>query len=109
MDPVQRIKSTHNVIITYKDSNGWKKKYEFSYNVVDTTSPLLSISKNLYLEKGSNINNLLTNVFCGDNYDRKVDLSIDGDYDVNMIGNYDIKIKSRMKAKRKCTLFIHIL
>lgn len=83
---------THNVIITYKDSNGWKKKYEFSYNVVDTTSPLLSISKNLYLEKGSNINNLLTNVFCGDNYDRKVDLSIDGDYDVNMIGNYDIKI-----------------
>ena len=80
------------ITIHYKNNNGWKKKYTYKYSVVDTTSPILSISSNTYLEQNANINTILKNIFAGDNCDRQVELSIEGEYDVTTIGNYDIQV-----------------
>ena len=80
------------ITINYKNSNGWKKKYSYKYIVNDTTAPIFNISSNLYLGLGEDINNVLKNCFAGDNYDRKVKFNFEGEYDVNQIGNYDIKV-----------------
>ena len=72
---------THTIDIKYKNSNGWKKKYTYTYEVVDRYSPYLSVKSNLYLEVNGDIDNILNGLFCGDNYTRDVNLTIEGDYD----------------------------
>ena len=80
----------HKIEINYKNSNGRPLKYEYSYNVVDTTLPYLSVNNNLYVTTGSSIETVLRKTVCGDNYDREVDLTIEGDYDLDTVGNYNV-------------------
>jgi lysozyme len=74
----------------YKDSNKHKQTYEFSVNIVDTTPPILSVSKNIYVNQGSNIN-LLSKTFCGDNATRNLNCIVTGTYDLNTIGTYPLE------------------
>lgn len=83
---------TKEIEIKYKDSNGWKKKYKYSYEVVDREKPYLSVKSNLYLPINNNVEDVLNGLFCGDNYDRDVKLSIDGEYDTTTVGNYNVKV-----------------
>jgi len=83
---------TKEIEITYKDSNRWKHKYTYSYKVVDKIAPLLSVSKNLYVGVGNKEEEVLKNAFWGDNYDREVDVKIEGNYDLNTLGSYPVTI-----------------
>ena len=99
------------ITINYKNSNGWKKKYTYKYNVVDTTSPIFSISKNTYIEVNTDVNTILNKVFAGDNCDREIEFSIEGDYDSSTVGNYDIKViatdDSNNKTEKETTLHVY--
>ena len=83
------------ITINYKNSNGWKKKYTYKYKVKDSTSPILSIPTNTYLAINQDVNSILNKIFCGDNYDREVELSIKGEYDTTKVGNYDIQVVAK--------------
>ena len=89
------------ITINYKNSNGWKKKYTYKYIVKDTTSPIFSISKNTYIEVNADVNSILNKIFAGDNCDRKIDFTIEGDYDVSTVGNYEIKVISTDYSNKK--------
>ena len=78
--------------ISYKDSNKWKKTYKYSIDVVDKIAPLLSVGKNLYVGVGNKDEEILKNAFWGDNCDREVDVKINGEYDLNTLGNYPVEI-----------------
>lgn len=76
--------------ITYLNSNNFKKTYVIEYEIVDTIPPILSVSSNIYRIVGSE-DTLTKGIFCGDNYDRDVELGVRGDYNLNKEGTYKIK------------------
>ena len=90
--------------ITYKDSNRWKHNYKYTYEVEDKISPLLSISKNLYVGIGNKEEEVLKNAFWGDNCDRDVKVSIEGDYDLNTIGTYPVTIVAKDQSNNQTTI-----
>lgn len=94
---------TKEIEITYKDSNRWKHKYKYSYNVVDKIAPLLSIGKNLYIGVGNKEEEVFKNAFWGDNCDREVEVSIEGEYDLDTIGNYPVTIVAKDDSNNKAT------
>ncbi len=74
---------------TYKDDHGRIHKASFSYNVQDTTEPLIGIGKTYSVLKGST-NNLEEVILCADNYDKEPLCRIEGNYDLNKVGKYDL-------------------
>ena len=99
------------ITINYKDSNGWKKKYTYKYLVKDTTAPIFSISSNTYVEVNTDVNSILKKVFAGDNCDRNIELTIEGEYDISKPGNYEIQViatdDSNNKSTKKTTLHVY--
>ncbi|MBR4618580.1 MAG: hypothetical protein IKO49_04670 [Bacilli bacterium] len=83
-----------------------KKKIEFEYmtdknikvpytaeiTVVDKTPPLIPNIKKKTIYKGDGT--FSKNLFCGDNYDDKPKCSIEGDYDINTPGEYQLTYKA---------------
>jgi len=102
-----------DIEIIYKDSNNiFKRKYNYKINVVDTTAPILTIPKNIYIDIESENKDILSKItFAGDNETRKLNYSIEGTYDLNTIGNYDIKViakdNSNNKVEKDTTLHIY--
>ena len=96
--------------ITYKDSNRWKHTYKYSYEVVDKIAPLLSVSKNLYIGVGNKEEEILKNAFWGDNCDREVEVTINGEYDLDTIGNYPVEIIAKDDSNNKASTnsIIHV-
>ncbi len=82
-----------NVTISfkYKDSNRNDKIYKFDIAIVDTTAPKIFNSTKYYTVRGEEID-LVNKPLCGDNYDRNISCSIEGNYDINTVGEYDLKI-----------------
>jgi len=78
----------NDININYELDN--QKYYDiFSYEIVDTTKPLVWLSSSYTVTKGYN-ENLVDNIICADNADRDVDCKIVGDYDLNTIGKYNL-------------------
>ena len=96
-----------NTIIEYYDNNKDKKTINLSYSVVDTTPPVLLSSSSYSIKKGAN-DNIAQKPLCGDNYDKNPNCYIEGEYDVNKVGNYDLKFiavdTSGNKTEKKFTL-----
>ena len=63
---------------------------DITYYVVDTTEPLVLINSSYTYNKGAK-DNLVERIFCADNYDKRPNCYIEGDYDFNKIGTYDLK------------------
>lgn len=70
-----------NKIFTYTDF--------IDINIVDKESPIVLV-KDITLEKGSKVD-LVNRFLCGDNYDVKPNCYIEGNYDLDEIGIYDLK------------------
>ena len=70
-----------------------KVKYTYQINVVDTTAPLIWLSNNYYVEKGTDID-LTKKILCGDNYDNNPNCYIDGKYDLNVAKDYELTFKA---------------
>ena len=80
----------NEVSIDYINSENKKKKYKVTYEIVDTTKPIILLSSSVTAYKGNNVN-LVNKAICADNYDKKPNCYIEGDYDINKIGKYNLK------------------
>lgn len=83
----------HDVKFEFVNDDNIKVSYKFKVNVVDTKEPLIWLGKSLSVAKGADIN-LVDTVLCGDNYDPIPNCFIEGSYDINTVGNYDLVFKA---------------
>ena len=77
------------ITIYYLDNNNNKQSFMTSINIVDTTAPIIFNSDTYYLERGKD-EDLVKKIFCGDNYDRGIKCFLEGSYDINKIGEYNL-------------------
>lgn len=101
IDTEEKIISDNDYIDTYKlgnneinidyiNSKNKKKKYKVTYEIVDTTKPIILLSSSVTAYKGNDID-LVNKAICADNYDKKPNCYIEGDYDINKVGKYNLK------------------
>lgn len=82
-----------NVIFHYKNDDGIKVPYLFQIEIVDTTEPLVWLGSHYSVPKGAK-ENITKKILCGDNYDSTPDCRIEGNFDVNQVGNYNVTFKA---------------
>ena len=70
-----------NKIFTYKE--------KVKVNIIDTEAPVI-LAKNLTIYKGNDID-LVNSILCGDNYDARPNCYVEGNYNINEIGTYNLK------------------
>lgn len=80
----------NKVLVNYKTSNHRDKFDTIEYQVVDTTKPLVLISSSYSTTKGNDVN-LIDKALCADNYDKRPKCIVEGNYDVNKVGTYNLK------------------
>ena len=78
----------NNITINYKKDN-LEYSENFTYNVVDTTKPLIWLGKSytIYVNEDDD---LVNKIICADNYDRHPNCYIKGEYDQSIIGSYPL-------------------
>ncbi len=79
--------------IRYKDKTGNIHSMGLNVNVVDTTAPKIYHSASYTIKKGNKFD-YMSKIICGDNYDANVECSIEGEYNVNKSGTYDLNFVS---------------
>ena len=77
----------------YINDEGIKIKYNYEINVVDREAPLIWLGKSYNVTRGSE-NNLLDKIMCGDNYDNNPECVIEGDYNLDNVGSYNLVFKA---------------
>ncbi len=77
----------------FKNDDNIKVKYQYNINIVDKTKPLIWLDDIYKVAVNSDIK-LEEKILCGDNYDSKPNCFIEGDYDLNTIGDYDLVFKA---------------
>lgn len=92
----------NKVLVNYKTSNHREKFETILYEVVDTTKPLVLISSSYSTTKGNDIN-LVDKVLCADNYDKRPDCKVEGEYNVNKVGTYNLKYTATDSSKNTTT------
>lgn len=97
-----------NLEIEYKNKI-FKYKENITINIVDTEAPVLLVG-NKWIEEQSNID-LVNSFLCADNYDAKPNCTIEGDYDLNTPGEYNLKYiatdSSNNKTEKDFTLNVY--
>lgn len=98
------------IYFQYINDDGIKVKYSYEINVVDREAPLIWLGKSYNVVKGSE-DNLLEKIMCGDNYDNDPICVIEGDYDLNKVGSYNLVFKatdsSKNVSEKKFTLNVN--
>ena len=79
----------HYYTLNYKNDDNRLASYTFTYEVVDKTPPVISLSSLYYVDLGST-EDFAKEVFCGDNYDDNPTCQVVGDYDFNTLGDYPL-------------------
>ena len=75
-----------DIVFTYLDK---KYSHKFNINIKDNTPPLVFSGTDLYLTVGYE-GNLCDEILYGDNYTSKVNCIVEGSYDFNTVGSYNI-------------------
>lgn len=92
------------------NDDGIKIKYSYEINVVDKEAPLIWLGKSYNVVKGS-VDNLLDKIMCGDNYDTNPVCVIEGEYDLDTVGSYNLVFKatdsSNNISEKKFTLNVN--
>lgn len=70
-----------------------KVSYSYKINVVDTISPIIWLGNSYKVLKNSDID-LTRKILCGDNYDNNPNCYIEGEYDLNTVGDYSLVYKA---------------
>lgn len=95
--------------ISIKNKLGKVKEYHYTVNVYDDEKPSIIFSKELTIEEGENID-LLKDVKVEDNSQEKITPSVEGNYDINEPGKYQLyyvaKDSSDNEAKVEFTLIV---
>ena len=82
-----------NIDFEFINNDNIKLQYTFQIEVVDTVSPLIWLGNSYNVKVGSDID-LTKKILCGDNYDSKPKCYIEGVYDLNKEGSYDLVFKA---------------
>ncbi len=77
-----------NIEVKYKNKI-FKYKENIKINIVDTEPPVILVG-NKWIEEQSNID-LVNSFLCADNYDSRPNCKIEGNYDLNTPGEYNLK------------------
>lgn len=86
---------------TYKGTFKFnKKEITVVLNVIDKTAPTIDLVKDITIYKGNNIN-LLKDIKVNDNSHDKVEIKVEGAYNVNKIGEYKLKYIATDKSNNK--------
>ena len=78
------------------NDDGIKLKYSYEIEVVDTVAPLIWLNSSYRLKKGTDFN--IDGILCGDNYDENPTCYVEGDYDINTLGEYPLTFKAIDKS-----------
>ena len=84
---------TKNIKFNFINDDNIKVSYEYEIEVVDTVKPIIWLNNTYSVEKDSDID-LTKKILCGDNYDSKPNCYIEGEYDLNTVGNYPLVFKA---------------
>lgn len=86
-----------------------KTIYNITYEVVDTSAPLVLLSSTYTYNIGDE-NDLKKRILCADNYDKRPNCFIEGTYNFNIVGNYNLKYIAidsfNNKTEKEFTLII---
>lgn len=74
----------------YLDNKNKEQVYKFTINIVDTTPPIIEYQKEVSTTIGTNID-LLNGVVVSDNSHEEIKATIEGEYDINKAGTYNLK------------------
>ena len=77
------------VSFVYENEENKEKRGVFTIDVVDEEKPLVWLSGSYSARVGSNLN-LEDEIFCADNYDSNPTCKIEGTYDLNTAGTYNL-------------------
>lgn len=96
-----------DISFKYINDDNIKVDYTISIEVSDMTPPLI-YQNGVYTVNAGYDGDIAKDLFCGDNYDDNPTCSIEGEYDLNTIGKYDLTFvgvdKSGNKASHDFTL-----
>lgn len=87
------------VIIKYLDKDK-EEEYTFKINVIDTQAPTIEHKKELSTTEGNEID-LLKDVKVIDNSKEEITAVIEGNYDINKAGTYNLKYVAEDSSKNK--------
>ncbi len=86
---------------TYKGTFKFnKKEITVVLNVIDKTAPTIDLVKDITIYKGNSVN-LLKDIKVNDNSHDKVEIKVEGTYNVNKIGEYKLKYIATDKSNNK--------
>lgn len=78
-----------NIEYTFLSNNKTTFKDNVILNVVDTTKPVVMMGNSMSLYEGYE-GDIAYSIVCGDNYDKKPKCVVEGDYDINTPGKYNL-------------------
>lgn len=81
---------SQDIEFKFKDANGNKFDYEFNISVVDTKAPLI-LGSSYYSVEINSEDDIASYPLCADNFDKSVKCVVEGNYDINTLGVYDLK------------------
>ena len=94
----------------YLNKDNKKRRGTFEIEIVDTEKPLVWLSNNYSTKVGTDID-LKSKIMCVDNYDNKPSCTIEGNYDINTKGIYNLtyiaKDSSNNTFKKDFTLTVY--
>ena len=84
----------------YEDGKSKSKSKNIVYEVKDTTPPVVMLNSTYSIKKGYD-KELAKAIFCADNYDRSPNCEIDGEYNLDEIGEYNVKYVATDSSNNK--------
>lgn len=78
----------------YLNKDNKKRRGTIEINVVDTEKPLVWVSNNYSTKIGNDLD-LENTIMCVDNYDNKPSCEIEGEYDINTPGTYNLTFTAK--------------
>lgn len=88
------------VEIQYKNRYGFVEHFRFDIEVLDKTAPIINV-KNPFVLEVSEVSRLEDVLFCADDYDDGIHCKIDGEYNLNQVGSYNIHVSARDNSGNK--------
>ncbi len=100
---------SQEVIIKYFNEKQEEAEHKFNIDIVDTTKPVIEFNKELSTTSGNKID-LLKDVKVTDNSNEEIKATVEGEYDFNKVGSYNLKYvavdSSNNKTEEEFTLII---
>lgn len=84
------------------DKNNKQIKYEFNINIIDTTKPEIIAKDEITIHLGDDVD-LTKDIKVSDNSLEDIKIEVDGDYDLNKVGKYNLKYVASDSSNNETT------